>query len=131
MIAEVLLIVAGLYLLGGLAFALPFVLLGVNKIDPHAAHGSWGFRLLIIPGTMFLWPLLARRWMKGIHEPPEENNPHRHAARESRPSPLLVPCDRREQAHSKSATAQDASGGRVSQSVVPGTGPSASKGAPA
>jgi hypothetical protein len=37
--------------------------------------------MLIIPGTMFLWPLLALRWSNGIHEPPEENNPHRGAAR--------------------------------------------------
>ena len=79
MIAETLLIAAGIYLLCGLVFAIPFVLMGAGKIDPHAAHGSWGFRVLIIPGTMFLWPLLARRWLKGIHEPPEENNPHRCA----------------------------------------------------
>ena len=95
MIAETLLIAAGIYLLVGLAFAIPFVLVGVSKIDPHAAHGSWGFRVLIVPGTMFLWPLLARRWMTGVHEPPEENNPHRCAARGSDP---------REQAHSFSLT---------------------------
>lgn len=79
MIAETLLIVTGLYLLCGLVFAILFVLVGVQKIDPHAAHGSWGFRVLIIPGTILLWPLLARRWLKGIHEPPEEKSPHRRA----------------------------------------------------
>ena len=81
MIVQALLLLAGIYLLSGLIFAIPFVLIGVGKIDPHAAHGSWGFRLLIIPGTMFFWPLLAHRWMKGIHEPPEERNSHRCAAR--------------------------------------------------
>ena len=81
MIAEILLITTGIYLLCGLVFAIPFVLFGAGKIDPHAKHGGWGFRLLIIPGTMFLWPLLARRWLKGVQEPPEENNPHRCAAR--------------------------------------------------
>jgi hypothetical protein len=106
MIAETLLIVGGTYLLCGLIFVIPFVLAGVGAIDPHAAHGSWGFRLLIIPGTMFLWPLLARRWWNGIHEPPEENNPHRCAARNgcssrheeahgfSLPSPRLPPLPR-------------------------------------
>jgi hypothetical protein len=81
MIAEALLLLAGLYLACGLAFAVPFVLVGVGRIDPHAAHGSWGFRVLIVPGTMFLWPLLARRWLKGVHEPPPENNAHRCASK--------------------------------------------------
>src|SRR5262245_43741381 len=35
---------------------------------------------LIIPGTIFLCPLLARRWLLGVHEPPGENNPHRCVA---------------------------------------------------
>ena len=81
MIAAALLILLGVYLGCGLMFALPFVLFGVKKIDPHAAHGSWGFRLLIFPGTLVFWPLLLRRWMKGIHEPPEECNAHRCAAK--------------------------------------------------
>ena len=81
MIAAVFLILLGVYLACGFVFAFPFVLLGVKKIDPHAAPGSWGFRLLIIPGTMAFWPLLMRRWMKGVHEPPEEYNAHRCATR--------------------------------------------------
>ena len=76
-----LLILLGVYLICGLVFALPFALFGVGKIDPHATHGSWGFRLLIIPGTMALWPLLLRRWDGGTKEPPEECNAHRRAAR--------------------------------------------------
>ena len=82
MIAATFLILIGAYLACGLVFAIPFALVGVKKIDPHAKHGSWGFRLLIIPGTMALWPLLARRWFKGVNEPPEENNAHRCAARQ-------------------------------------------------
>ena len=82
MIAALLLTLLGIYLAGGFLFAIPFVLFGVKKIDSHAAHSSWGFRLLIIPGAMAFWPLLLRRWLKGVHEPPEECTAHRKAARE-------------------------------------------------
>ena len=81
MIAAVFLILLGAYLACGLVFAILFALVGVKKIDPHAAHGSWGFRLLVIPGTMAFWPLLLRRWATGTKEPPEECNAHRRAAR--------------------------------------------------
>jgi hypothetical protein len=77
MIAAVLLVFFGAYLLCGFLFALPFAFLGVRRIDPHAAHGFWGFRLLIIPGAMALWPILLRRWATGVHEPPEECTAHR------------------------------------------------------
>jgi hypothetical protein len=80
MIASAILIMLGIYLACGFLFAVPFAFWGVQKIDPHAAPGSWGFRLLIIPGTMALWPLLVLRWCPGIHTPPEESNAHRRAA---------------------------------------------------
>ena len=64
-LVQTLLLMPAIYLLCGFIFAIAFVIMGVGKIDPHATHGSSGFRVLIIPGTMFFWPLLARRWMKG------------------------------------------------------------------
>jgi len=83
-----LLILLGAYLACGLVFAVPFALAGVKRIDPHAARGSWGFRLLIIPGTMALWPLLLLRWTKGVQEPPAEDNAHRRAAASRPGSPV-------------------------------------------
>ena len=80
MIAAIFLMLFGAYMACGLVFAIPFALVGVKRIDPHAAHGSWGFRLLVIPGTMAFWPLLLRRWAAGAKEPPEECNAHRRAA---------------------------------------------------
>ena len=77
MIAATFLILLGGYLTFGLGFAIPFALFGVKHIDPHATQGSWGFRMLIIPGTMAFWPLLLRRWATGVQEPPEECNAHR------------------------------------------------------
>jgi hypothetical protein len=80
-IASILLIVAAAYLIAGFMFAVPFVIVGVGRIDPHAKHGGWGFRILITPGTILLWPLLASRWMRGISTPPEEKTAHRCATR--------------------------------------------------
>lgn len=70
MIPAVLLSILGLYLACGFAFALAFVVFGARQIDPHAREGSSNFRVLILPGAAALWPLLQRRWLRGIHEPP-------------------------------------------------------------
>jgi hypothetical protein len=74
-------LVAGVYLAIGLAFALLFVVRWVGRVDPAARSGTIGFRLLIIPGSALLWPLLAGRLLRGTTEPPEERNAHRLAAR--------------------------------------------------
>lgn len=81
MIAAILLIASGIYLASGFLFSILFALVGVNRVDSHAAHGSWGFRLLIVPGTMVFWPLLLKRWASGVTEAPEEHNAHRCLAR--------------------------------------------------
>jgi membrane protein implicated in regulation of membrane protease activity len=81
MIAAGFLILLGLYLACGILFAMAFALSGVKRVDAHAAQGSWGFRLLIIPGAMAFWPLLLRRWRQGMPAPPEERNAHRQAAK--------------------------------------------------
>ena len=85
MIAAAFLMLLGAYLACGLVFAVPFALIGVRRIDPHAANGSWGFRLLIIPGVMALWPILLRRWVTGVKEPPEQCDAHRAASRTLKP----------------------------------------------
>ena len=62
----------------GLVFAVPFVWLGVQRLDSEAQGSGIGFRLLILPGVAAFWPLFLYRWRRGIAEPPE-NNPHRLA----------------------------------------------------
>lgn len=57
----------GVYGLIGLLFALPFVLRGAGQIDEAARQGSWGFRLLILPGVIALWPRLAIKWLAARH----------------------------------------------------------------
>ena len=67
------------YVVVGLAFALAFVSIGIRRVD-HVADGSGiGFRALILPGTVALWPLLAVRWARGASQP-IEHNAHRDAA---------------------------------------------------
>jgi hypothetical protein len=80
-LANVLVAVAGIYLALGLLFAVPFSLAGAAKIDPGAREGTWGFKLIVLPGAVALWPLLLRRWIAGRPEPPAESNAHRRAAR--------------------------------------------------
>ncbi len=70
----------GIYALLGLVFALAFALRGAGRLDPAARAGTWGFRLLVIPGAAAFWPLLALRWVRGLEEPPGERNAHRDAA---------------------------------------------------
>lgn len=79
--AAVLLIMLGCYLALGFGFAVAFVCLGAGRVDPHAKTGTWGFRLIIIPGAAALWPLLLNRWLRGVREPPEQCDPHRRVAR--------------------------------------------------
>ena len=77
---EIILGAAGIYLLVGFMVAVPFAFLGAKKIDPSAAAGTWGFKVLIIPGTAVFWPYLLMRWVKGS-PPPEECSAHRRAAK--------------------------------------------------
>jgi hypothetical protein len=51
----------GLYLLIGMAFAVAFALRWAGRLDSVASQGTWGFRLLLLPGATLLWPVLAGR----------------------------------------------------------------------
>jgi len=68
------------YLALGAVFAPLFVAFGIHRVDATARASSWGFRLLVLPGAVALWPLLATRWARGGGEPPAERNAHRDAA---------------------------------------------------
>jgi len=55
--------IVGIYVAIGLVVAVPFVARGIGRVDPAANEAPWTFRLLVLPGVVALWPLLARRWM--------------------------------------------------------------------
>lgn len=72
---------AGAYFTVGALFAPLWAFRLVNRTDPVAAHGTAGFRLLILPGALLLWPLLLGRLLRGTTAPPLERTAHRTAAR--------------------------------------------------
>lgn len=80
LVAQTLIGLLGVYALVGVVFAPFFVLAGAPRIDPSARQSSWGFRLLIVPGVIAFWPLLAGRWWRDVQHPPTERNAHRLAA---------------------------------------------------
>lgn len=67
------------YLAAGLLFAVPFAFLWAGRVDPTARGGTLGFRLVIVPGVIALWPILLRRLLTGRE--PRENNAHEGARR--------------------------------------------------
>jgi hypothetical protein len=64
MLAEV--IADGLiaYAVAGLVFACVFVVRGAGLLDPAADRSGWAFRLMIVPGSAALWPLLLARFIR-------------------------------------------------------------------
>lgn len=59
--AQVLLQSATLYLAAGFGVGMAFLLFGLERCD-RAARGAHGFRPLLLPGLMLLWPLVLWRW---------------------------------------------------------------------
>ncbi|NWG46542.1 MAG: hypothetical protein HXY25_08345 [Alphaproteobacteria bacterium] len=61
--AEAVLTCLAAYLCAGALFALVFLWRGVEMLDPAARGTGAGFRLILLPGTLALWPVLALRWL--------------------------------------------------------------------
>ena len=49
------------YTLSGIAVAMAFLFIGLDRLDP-AARGAYAFRPLLVPGLVLLWPLVLWRW---------------------------------------------------------------------
>lgn len=80
-LANVLLVLVAAYLAAGVAFAAAFHAGGLARIDAGAARGSRGFRVVVTPGVILLWPVLVGRWRRGTGAPPAPRDAHRDAAR--------------------------------------------------
>ena len=59
---QIALMILATYLMAGGVFALVFHLRGLHSIDPATEGAGIAFRLLITPGIIALWPLIAARW---------------------------------------------------------------------
>ncbi len=46
----------------GALVAVPFLLVGIDRIDEDA-RGSYIFRPLLVPGVILIWPLVLWRWL--------------------------------------------------------------------
>jgi hypothetical protein len=64
---EMVMIIVAIYLVMGILFVIPFLVKGITKVDEGAHGGSFGFKMIIIPGVIVFWPVLLRKWM---HKPP-------------------------------------------------------------
>jgi hypothetical protein len=53
-----------IYLLIGLLFTIVFLFKGLTKVDVNATGTKIGFKLLILPGAIALWPILLYKWIK-------------------------------------------------------------------
>ena len=49
------------YGVAGFIVGVPFLFLGIDRIDP-AARGAYAFRPLLLPGLVLLWPFVVVRW---------------------------------------------------------------------
>jgi len=68
---------AGVYLAAGFVTAVFALIRGLGRIDPDAEKATWGFRLIVLPGLVVLWPVLVRRFRSGEQDPPSEETPHK------------------------------------------------------
>lgn len=74
---------AGAYLAVGLVTAVFALFRGLGRIDPDALNATWGFRLIVLPGLVLLWPVIVRRMRSGDRRPPAEKTAHKRMWRSS------------------------------------------------
>ncbi len=82
--AELLVDLCGLYASLGAIFGVAFLWRMVGRLDPAALHATWGFRVVVFPGVVLLWPFLLMRVLRGATMPPDEWTAHRARARRGR-----------------------------------------------
>ena len=74
---NVLVVMIYLYVVVGSVVAIVILAFGLTRLDIETEQAGIGFRLIIFPGTVALWPLLLKRYLRGRGEPPVQKDPHR------------------------------------------------------
>lgn len=81
--ASIILLAVGAYAALGVVVGAVFVVRGVSRVDPAAAGAPIGFKLLILPGVVGMWPMMLRWWFRagrthqtpGTHTAPSVRGP--------------------------------------------------------
>jgi hypothetical protein len=58
-----------LYAAAGAVTALAFVTFGISRVLPHPMPATLGARILLLPGSLALWPYVLLRWCRARREP--------------------------------------------------------------
>jgi len=76
-IANALMAAIYIYLAIGFFVGTALISFGLSRVDSETSGSGLGFRLVILPGVIALWPLLLRRTIRGGGEPSLQKDPHR------------------------------------------------------
>ena len=55
-----------IYLLIGLIFSVFFLIKGLTQLDAATEGSGLFFKMLIFPGLLVFWPIIALKWKKAI-----------------------------------------------------------------
>jgi hypothetical protein len=67
-IIQIILIILLVFLIIGVLFTFFFITRGLEKVDEDTKGSTWGFKVIIIPGCILLWPFLLQKWLKANKE---------------------------------------------------------------
>lgn len=65
------------WLVAGLGVGVAFLLFGLDRVDA-SARGAYGFRPLLLPGLVLLWPLVIWRWLEATPADTQPSLKRRH-----------------------------------------------------
>ncbi len=54
----------GIYFILGVLFGIYFFVKGAARMDPLITESKWTVRLLLLPGSIGLWPILLGKLLK-------------------------------------------------------------------